>query len=91
MVSIWEIAIKTSLRKSDFNVDAGEFRAGLLDQGLLEIDITGAYAVAVAHLPLLHRDPFDRLLLAQARLERLPLMTADKSMAAYGEGVLTVG
>ncbi len=81
--SIWEIAIKTSLGRSDFDLDAGVFRRALLESGYEELAITGAHAAGVATLPDLHRDPFDRLLIAQAVVEGVTLLSADRAVLAY--------
>ena len=83
VVSVWEVAIKAGLDRPGFRVDPGVFRRGLLDNGYLEVPITGRHAVAVRHLPALHKDPFDRMLVAQAELEDLLLLTADARLAAY--------
>lgn len=89
--SLWELAIKSTLGRPDFKVDARLLRRGLLDNGYEELPITSQHAAAVADLPPLHRDPFDRLLLAQARLEGMLLLTADATLAAYGGGVRLAG
>jgi PIN domain nuclease of toxin-antitoxin system len=81
--SVWEVAIKASLGRDDFNVDSRVLRRGLLDNGYEELPISGAHAAAVADLPLLHRDPFDRLLVAQAQVEGITLLTADALVARY--------
>lgn len=81
--SLWEIAIKAGLGREDFKVDPRQLRRGLLDNGYQELAITSAHAVAVEGLPLLHKDPFDRLLLAQAELEGVLLLTADEQVAKY--------
>lgn len=81
--SIWEIAIKSALAKPDFNVDASVFRRELLEAGYRELVITGAHAAAVATLPELHKDPFDRMLVAQATIEGVALLTADKAVMQY--------
>ena len=80
--SIWEIAIKSSLGKID--VDPAEVLAALEPTGFLPLAITGAHAAAVSQLPSIHKDPFDRLLVAQARLEGMPLVTNDALLADYG-------
>jgi len=72
-------------------VDAAELREGLLAAGYQEIAVTGEHAAAVARLPPLHKDPFDRLLIAQATLEGATLLTSDAEMARYGEPVRFVG
>jgi PIN domain nuclease of toxin-antitoxin system len=81
--SIWEVAIKAVLGRADFQVDAGLLRRGLLDHGYCELPIAGNHAAATAHLPPLHRDPFDRLLVAQALAEGVLLLTADEMVARY--------
>ena len=81
--SLWEIAIKTSLGRKDFQVDTRAFRQGLLDNSYSELYVTGLHAVNVDSLPLLHKDPFDRILLAQAIHEGLTLLTSDSKLAQY--------
>ena len=81
--SIWEISIKSGLGRADFNLDASVFRRALLDKGYLELAITGTHAAAVARLPDLHRDPFDRMLIAQATVEGVTLLTADAAVLRY--------
>jgi PIN domain nuclease of toxin-antitoxin system len=81
--SLWEVTIKASLGRDDFTVDARVLRRGLLDNGYAELPVTGEHAVAVAGLPPLHRDPFDRLLVAQASVEGITLLTADPVVAKY--------
>lgn len=83
VVSIWETTIKANLGRADFTVDPRRFRIRLLDGGYREMEVTGAHALAVGDLPLLHRDPFDRLLLAQARVEELVFVTTDRVLASY--------
>jgi PIN domain nuclease of toxin-antitoxin system len=81
--SLWEIAIKCGLGRTDFQVDARLLRRGLLDNGYLELAITSEHAVAVAGLPPIHKDPFDRLLVAQSLVEGITLLTADPLVARY--------
>jgi len=81
--SLWEVAIKTSLGRADFHVDVGDFREVLLGNGFREVAITAGHAVAVAALPALHADPFDRMLVAQANVEPMVLITADERLARY--------
>ncbi len=81
--SLWEIAIKNSLGRADFRVEPRVLRRGLLDNGYLELAITSEHAVGVDGLPLLHKDPFDRLLLAQALSEGITLLTSDMNLARY--------
>lgn len=81
--SLWEITIKRGLGRSDFQVDARVLRRGLLDNGYQELTITSEHAVSVDSLPLVHKDPFDRILVAQATVEGITLLTADAMMAKY--------
>lgn len=81
--SLWEITIKRGLGRADFRVDPRLLRRGLLDNGYAELPISSQHAVAVEALPALHRDPFDRLLIAQAQVEGLLLLTSDREVAAY--------
>lgn len=81
--SIWEIAIKSGLGRADFDLDAAVFRRELLESGYGELPIDGAHAAAVARLPELHRDPFDRMLIAQAMVEGVVLLTADEAVLRY--------
>jgi len=83
VVSLWEIGIKMQLGRADFAADPHRLRQGLLDAGYLELDLTGRHALAVGDLPPLHRDPFDRIMLAQARHEGAILMTSDRMLARY--------
>lgn len=88
--SLWEISIKNGLERKDFNVDPRRLWRLLLVHGYRELPITSEHTVAVNELPGLHKDPFDRMLVAQARVEGLTLLTADKAVANYGEGVMKV-
>lgn len=81
--SLWEIAIKRGLGRSDFQVDARVLRRGLLDNGYQELAITNAHAVSINSLPPIHKDPFDRILVAQATVEGITLLTADALVAQY--------
>lgn len=81
--SLWEIAIKRGLGRSDFRVEPRVLRRGLLDNGYVELPITSDHAVSVDSLSALHKDPFDRLLLAQALCEGITLVTADSQLAKY--------
>ncbi len=81
--SLWEITIKHGLGGGDFVIDPRLLYRGLLDNGWQELPVRSAHAIAVAGLPALHRDPFDRLLLAQAMVEGITLLTADARLAGY--------
>lgn len=88
--SLWEVAIKSSLGREDFRVEPRLLRRGLLDNGYAELPITSQHAVNIDSLPPLHKDPFDRLLLAQALSEDLLLVTSDAQLARYPAPVRTV-
>lgn len=81
--SIWEVVIKNGLGRADFHVEPSLLHRGLVDNGYLELPIAAAHALAVASLPNIHKDPFDRILMAQANTEGLLLVTADERMTAY--------
>lgn len=83
--SVWEIAIKTALGRADFKVSPREVLAAALETGFVELPVRSAAALAVADLPLIHRDPFDRLLVAQALTEPARLYTADAALEPYSE------
>lgn len=88
--SLWEIAIKAGLGRPDFRVDAIRFRRGLLNNGYRELAITGEHAVAIMGLPMIHKAPFDRLLLAQSMVEDVILLTSDPVMTQYPVSVRQV-
>jgi PIN domain nuclease of toxin-antitoxin system len=81
--SIWEIAIKNGLGRDDFKVDVRLLRRGLLDNNYRELPIASEHAVFIESLPLIHRDPFDRILIAQATVEGITLITSDNLVAKY--------
>lgn len=81
--SLWEIAIKRGLGRDDFQVDPRVLRRSLIDNGYEELAITGEHAVAVDGLPAIHKDPFDRLLVAQSMVEGITLLTTDVLVARY--------
>ena len=83
VVSLWETAIKRALPRHDFDVDPRVLRRTLLDDGYSELIVQADHVLAVADLPPLHKDPFDRLLLAQAKSEGILFLTADKTLARY--------
>lgn len=85
--SLWEIAIKQGLHRTDFQVDARLLRRGLLDNGYGELPIMSEHVVAIDSLPLIHKDPFDRILVAQARVEGIILLTVDSCVAQYPEPI----
>jgi PIN domain nuclease of toxin-antitoxin system len=88
--SIWEIVIKRGLEREGFRVDPYRLRKMLVVHGYTELPVTAEHALAVDTLPLLHKDPFDRLLIAQAHAEGMNLVTADSSISQYKQSVLAV-
>ncbi len=86
--SIWEIVIKLGLGRKDFKVDPSRLRKMLMQNGYAEISITAEHALKIESLPALHKDPFDRMLLAQARTEGMMLLTVDPLIAQYQDSVL---
>lgn len=90
--SSWEIAIKCSLGKVELPGSVRDFVASRMRRDLVDgLPVTHAHALQVARLPLLHRDPFDRLLVAQAQVERIPIMTADAKVARYPVETIPAG
>jgi PIN domain nuclease of toxin-antitoxin system len=88
--SLWEISIKNKLGRADFKVDLPVLRRNLLDNGFEEIVITSAHTLAIGALPDIHKDPFDRMLVAQTVVEGVTLMTADSVVAEYPVAVVRV-
>jgi PIN domain nuclease of toxin-antitoxin system len=86
--SVWEIAIKSELRRRDFKANPAVLVRALAQSGFAELPVTAAHAARVAGLPAIHRDPFDRLLVAQALRLDAVLVTRDVSLASYGIAVL---
>jgi PIN domain nuclease of toxin-antitoxin system len=87
-ISLWEIAIKAQLGK--IVADVHEIHTAALTTGFLPLPFTLEHALAVAHLPFHHRDPFDRALVAQAHAEPLRLLTHNHALVAYGAPVLLI-
>ncbi len=81
--SLWEIVIKAVLGRADFTVAPEALWRGLMANGYEELPVNGRHTLAVAALPPLHRDPLDRLLVAQAQVEEIGLVTSDAQVAAY--------
>ena len=82
--SIWEVSIKSGLGRKDFKVDPQVLVGALAESGFIELPVSATHAAAVAALPVLHRDPFDRMLVAQAYAEPMTLLTNDAILAGYG-------
>ena len=83
VASLWELVIKQALGRPDFNLEPSLLRQALLTGGWQELPIEASHALVVRQLPPLHRDPFDRLLLAQAQVEGMLLLTADSQLSRY--------
>lgn len=81
--SLWEVVIKNGLGRADFKVDPHLLRRGLMDNGYSELSITSVHTVAIEGLPPIHKDPFDRILVAQATTEGMVLVTSDAIVAQY--------
>jgi len=81
--SMWEITIKRGLGRNDFRVEPAVLRRGLVENGYSELAITSTHVMTVGHLPGIHKDPFDRLLVSQAMTEEVLLLTADDVVAKY--------
>jgi len=88
--SIWEVVIKRGLGREDFFVDPASLYSGLLTAGYEELPITGRHALLISNLPPLHKDPFDRILLAQAASEGVPLLTSDSALSQYPGSLIFV-
>ena len=83
VASLWEIVIKRSLEREDFEVDARLLRRALLDNGYAELPITSEHVVNVDQLPPIHKDAFDRVLVSQAMVEGITLLTNDRKLSGY--------
>lgn len=90
VASLWEIAIKHALGCGSMPVSGGEARTFFREAGYRFLDIRAEHAAAAEQLSPLHADPFDRLLLAQAMVEPMRLLTHDRQMVAYGGTVVEV-
>ena len=86
--SIWEIVIKRGLGRDDFRAEAHRLRIQLVINGYEEVAVSSDHALALNSLPALHKDPFDRILIAQARTEGMLLLTSDAQVVLYGDGVI---
>ncbi len=88
--SIWEVASKRNLGREEFNVDARLLRRGLLDNGYQELVISSEHAAFVVNLPPIHKDPSDRILIAQAIVEGISLLTSDTLVGQYSGPIFMV-
>ena len=91
LASLWEVAIKTSLGRPEFNVDAAMLRRWLASEGFTELPIKAEHILQATHLAWHHRDPFDRLLVAQAQVEAIKLWSVDSALRPYGRAVKVLG
>lgn len=83
VASIWELSIKHARRPKFIPIDPSVIRHKLLEDGYIELPISGEHVLAAGALPPIHKDPFDRLLIAQSTIEGIVLLTADKGIATY--------
>ena len=88
--SIWEIVIKRGLGRPDFEVDPHLLYSGLMENGYEQLMINAQHTLLTGTLPMFHKDPFDRILLAQSISEGISLLTADAIMAKYPAPVILV-
>lgn len=88
--SLWEVAIKASLGREDFRIDPEQILQAMPETGFAELPISARHAVEVSRLPPIHKDPFDRLLVAQSRVEPMLLLTNDELLVQYSDNVRLV-
>lgn len=88
--SIWEVVIKRSIGRNDFKVDPYRLRKMLVMNHYIELAINSEHVLRVDTLPLLHKDPFDRILIAQARIEGMLLVTVDAAIIKYKDSIQAV-
>ena len=88
--SIWEVVIKKALGRKDFQIEPRQFRDGLIQNGYSELAIRSEHTLAVGLLPPIHKDPFDRMLIAQAQVENISLLTMDNKLSRYSSPVKLV-
>ena len=88
--SIWEVVVKRGLGRADFIVDPASLYNGLIETGYIELAITGQHTLLVYSLPLLHKDPFDRILLAQSAYEGITLLTSDELINQYPGNIIYI-
>ena len=84
VINIWEVVIKANLPRRDLHVDPQDARREALSYGFRELQVTAEHAFAVRALPAIHKDPFDRMLIAQAIAENVPIISNDKALDGYG-------
>jgi PIN domain nuclease of toxin-antitoxin system len=81
--SLWEVSIKHRLGRDDFRIEPRRLRRGLIENGWRELTMTSEHAIAAGELPALHKNPFDRMMIAQAQVEGVTLLTSDDVVARY--------
>jgi len=89
--SIWEVVIKRNLNRHDFDVDPHLLYRGLIENGYEQMQVTADHTLMTGTLPNIHKDPFDRILLAQSLCEKITLLTSDKKMLDYPVPLIHVG
>ena len=89
--SIWEVVIKRGLNRPDFQINPNDLYCGLVNNGYNELAITSYHTLLVSHLPPYHKDPFDRVLLAQAMAEGLILLSSDETVSRYSSVIYIKG
>ena len=82
-VNLWEITIKRRLGRQDFRMDPSLLHRGLIENGYTELVVKSFHCIALEQLPVVHKDPFDRMLVAQAVSEGMLLLTSDSVIAEY--------
>jgi len=90
VVNLWEIVIKTGIGKLDIGMGIKEFSEGFTDRGYSVLNVQEKHVFALSTLPPVHKDPFDRLLVAQARQEGMQLLTTDLALAEYGPNIMHI-
>ena len=85
VASLWEVAIKSALGRPDFSFDARQIWSAARDTSFLELDVQALHVFKLRELPELHQDPFDRLLLAQAKAMNMHLLTVDAKVLQYSD------
>lgn len=90
VASLWEVSIKRALGRKDFAIDPRLLRRGLLDNGYVELPIVSDHVVAIENFPAIHKDPFDRVLVAQALVEGITLLTTDSVLTQYPGSIRAV-
>ena len=88
--AIWEVSIKNELGRADFKVDPLSLYQGLIASGYEELPVTGRHTLVLSSLPQIHKDPFDRIMLAQALVEGLTFLTSDETVAKYPSSILYI-